>query len=75
MCSFCTFIIAHLLLYIIKFVNFFYKKNMKSSKRDCLKNPNVFSYICGEYTLCKSKIKKITNFEKTTIISFILEWN
>lgn len=34
---------------------------MSSSRRSCLNSPNVFCYICGEYTVAKQR-KNITDF-------------
>ncbi|XP_061443081.1 uncharacterized protein LOC133365351 isoform X1 [Rhineura floridana] len=45
------------------------KRNMSSSRRGCLNNPNAFCYICGEYTLQKQR-KNITDFVKQAYLAY-----
>ena len=40
-----------------------------SPRRRCLKNPNVFCYICGEYTL-QSNRKGISEFVKCAYLAY-----
>ena len=40
-----------------------------SSRRSCVNDPNVFCYICGEYTLEHNR-KLITNFVKQAYLAY-----
>ena len=40
-----------------------------SSRRRCLNEPNVFCYICGEYTLQHNK-KTISDFVKRAYLAY-----
>jgi hypothetical protein len=42
---------------------------MATSRRSCLNHPDVFCYICGEYTL-KSSRKPISEFVKRAYVSY-----
>lgn len=42
---------------------------MSSSRRSCHNEPNVFCYICGEYTVKKYR-KSITDFVKSAYFSY-----
>ncbi|KAJ8737977.1 hypothetical protein PYW08_000577 [Mythimna loreyi] len=42
---------------------------MSSSRRSCHNEPNVFCYICGEYTVKKYR-KPVTDFVKSAYFSY-----